>query len=236
MLPGLTLPASWRVLLETFRPAFRRSSTFALFELLATGLGRACGQAHGGRHARRGGHGGGGVVPRVLSVLLAACLGCRSARPRAGAADRDQAARRGRADRGGRRRHPVPPLGPAGVRRVLDPRRFRAGPQRARARQPVDHRRDRRRVAVPLASGVPAGPVSALARRGHPVPGAAGWRDDFRSAAAVSGTNHPRRGRRRLPRQGAAGREHHVHHPAAGQRRAVRARAAAHRQTRPPPG
>ena len=38
MLPGLTLPASWRVLLETFRPAFRRSSTFALFELLATGL------------------------------------------------------------------------------------------------------------------------------------------------------------------------------------------------------
>ena len=41
MLPGLTLPASWRVLLETFRPAFRRSSTFALFELLATGLGRA---------------------------------------------------------------------------------------------------------------------------------------------------------------------------------------------------
>ena len=38
MLPGLTLPASWRVLLETFRPAFRRSSTFGLFELLATGL------------------------------------------------------------------------------------------------------------------------------------------------------------------------------------------------------
>ena len=38
MLPGLTLPASWRVLLETFRPAFRRSATFALFELLATGL------------------------------------------------------------------------------------------------------------------------------------------------------------------------------------------------------
>ena len=38
MLPGLTLPASWRVLLETFRPAFRRSSTFALFVLLATGL------------------------------------------------------------------------------------------------------------------------------------------------------------------------------------------------------
>ena len=39
MLPGLTLPESWRALLETFRPAFRRSSTFALFGLLATGLG-----------------------------------------------------------------------------------------------------------------------------------------------------------------------------------------------------
>ena len=38
MLPGLTLPASWRSLLEVFRPAFRRGSTFALFALLATGL------------------------------------------------------------------------------------------------------------------------------------------------------------------------------------------------------
>jgi hypothetical protein len=34
----LTLPDSWRALLETFRPVFRRSSTFALFGLLATGL------------------------------------------------------------------------------------------------------------------------------------------------------------------------------------------------------
>ena len=38
MLPGLTLPASWRSLLDVFRPAFRRGSTFALFALLATGL------------------------------------------------------------------------------------------------------------------------------------------------------------------------------------------------------
>ena len=38
MLPGPTLPASWRSLLEVFRPAFRRGSTFALFALLATGL------------------------------------------------------------------------------------------------------------------------------------------------------------------------------------------------------
>jgi hypothetical protein len=38
MLQPLTLPASWRVVLDTFRPVFRRSSTFAVFALLATGL------------------------------------------------------------------------------------------------------------------------------------------------------------------------------------------------------
>ena len=38
MLRTLTLPASWRAVLDTFRPAFRRSSTFAVFALLATGL------------------------------------------------------------------------------------------------------------------------------------------------------------------------------------------------------
>jgi SRSO17 transposase len=38
MLRRLTLPPSWLELLETFRPAFRRSSTFGLFVLLATGL------------------------------------------------------------------------------------------------------------------------------------------------------------------------------------------------------
>ena len=35
MLRGPPLPASWRILLEVFRPAFRRSSTFAVFALLA---------------------------------------------------------------------------------------------------------------------------------------------------------------------------------------------------------
>ena len=41
MLPGLTLPASWRSLLDVFRPAFRRGSgTFALFALLAPGWRR----------------------------------------------------------------------------------------------------------------------------------------------------------------------------------------------------
>jgi hypothetical protein len=38
MLRALTLPATWRALLEPFRPAFRRGSTFAIFTLLATGL------------------------------------------------------------------------------------------------------------------------------------------------------------------------------------------------------
>ena len=38
MLPSPTLPATWRGLWEMFRPAFRRSRTFGLFVLLATGL------------------------------------------------------------------------------------------------------------------------------------------------------------------------------------------------------
>ena len=38
MLPSPTLPATWRGLLEMFRPACRRSRTFGLFVLLATGL------------------------------------------------------------------------------------------------------------------------------------------------------------------------------------------------------
>lgn len=38
MLLSPTLPESWRALLDAFRPAFRRSRTFALFALLATGL------------------------------------------------------------------------------------------------------------------------------------------------------------------------------------------------------
>ena len=38
MLQSPTLPATWRGLLDSFRPAFRRSRTFGLFVLLATGL------------------------------------------------------------------------------------------------------------------------------------------------------------------------------------------------------
>ena len=38
MLAVLRLPASWHQVLKTVRPVFRRSSTFALFVVLATGL------------------------------------------------------------------------------------------------------------------------------------------------------------------------------------------------------
>jgi DDE superfamily endonuclease len=38
MLQSLTLPASWRALPDSFRPVFRRSRTYGLFTLLATGL------------------------------------------------------------------------------------------------------------------------------------------------------------------------------------------------------
>ena len=38
MLRALTLPGSWGELLQMMRPVFRRSSTFGLFALLATGL------------------------------------------------------------------------------------------------------------------------------------------------------------------------------------------------------
>ena len=196
MLPGLTLPASWRVLLETFRP---RSP------VVDVGISLSCWPPAWSRvrpGARWSACSPGRAWRRwcrfhaCCRFLLGACLGCRSARPGAGAADRDQAARRGRADRGGHRRRPVPPLGPAGVRAS----RPATVPRKARprsARQPVDHRWDRRRVAVPLASGVPAGPVSALAQHGRP--SRCGWlASDFRSAAAVSGSDHPRRGRRRL--------------------------------------
>jgi hypothetical protein len=44
MLPGLTVPDSWRILLETFRPVFRRGSTYAVFVLLATGLALQAGR------------------------------------------------------------------------------------------------------------------------------------------------------------------------------------------------
>ncbi len=60
MLRSLALPASWRVLLDTFRPAFRRSSTFAVFALLASGL-----VAQSGRRTVVGMLAGAGVAATV---------------------------------------------------------------------------------------------------------------------------------------------------------------------------
>jgi hypothetical protein len=40
----MILPGSWAVLLEMFRPVFRRRGTFVLFTVLATGMVAATGQ------------------------------------------------------------------------------------------------------------------------------------------------------------------------------------------------
>ena len=60
MLPGPTLPESWRILLQAFRPVFRRGHTFAVFALLATGL-----IAQGSRRTVVGMLAGAGVVAVV---------------------------------------------------------------------------------------------------------------------------------------------------------------------------
>ena len=60
MLRSPTLPATWRGLLEMFRPAFRRSRTFGLFVMLGYRAGRADRATHGGGHA-----GGAGVAAVV---------------------------------------------------------------------------------------------------------------------------------------------------------------------------
>ena len=220
----------------TFRPAFRRSRTFALFALLATGL-----VAQTTRRTVVGMLAGAGMAA-VVSFHSA----CRFFSHHAWDTDRlglalarlivDRLLRRGRADRGGGRRHAVPPLGAEGVRRVLDPRRVRAGPEQARPRQPVGDRRDRRHGAVLQPPGVPAGAVAVVARQGHRLPGAAGRRADFDSGASLPGPTHPRRRRRRLPRQAAAGAGLPRSPPGCPANAALYAPgAAAHRQPRPTP-
>ena len=92
MLRLLTLPASWFELLQPLRPVFRRSSTFGLFVLLATGLVAQTTRRTVVGHARRRGDGRAGVVPRGVPVLLPVRLGHRSARAAAGPADRGPAA------------------------------------------------------------------------------------------------------------------------------------------------
>ncbi len=174
MLPSPTLPATWRGLLEMFRPAFRRSRTFGLFVLLATGL---VAQA-----ARRT------VVGMLVGAGVAAVVsfhGCC----------RFFWQHRWDVDRIGLvlARLIVDRLLDAGAPIVVvvddtlfcrwGPTVFGAfwthdgsgqGSQRARPWQPVGDRRDPRAAAVLRASGVLAGAVATLARQRHGVGGPVG--------------------------------------------------------------
>ncbi len=149
-----TLPESWRAAAGCVPARVSPVAHVRVVRSAGHRAGHTDHASHRGRHARRGWDGRGGVVPRGVPVLLPPCLRHRPARADAGPADRVPVARRRRGDRRGGRRHAVSPVGAEGVRRVPDPRRLRAGPQRARPRQPVDHHRDRRRGAVLRTPGV----------------------------------------------------------------------------------
>jgi hypothetical protein len=200
MLPGLTVPDSWRALLETFRPVFGRGRTFAVFALLATGL-----VAQAGRRTVVGMLAGAGMAAVVSFHAV-----CRFFSRHAWDADRiGLTLARLIVDR---------LLGAdAAIDVVVDDtliRRwgpkvfgafwthdgFRAGPERARPRQSVDYRGDRGAAAVLLAPGVPAGAVAVVGRQGHRLPGAAGRTADHVAGQRVSRPPHPHRRRRRLPR------------------------------------
>ena len=224
MLLSLTLPESWRVLLDAFRPAFRRSRTFALFALLATGLVDTDHASHRGRHARRGG----------MAAVVSFHAVCRFFSHHAWDADRLGLALA---------RLIVSRLlaADAPIEVVVDDTLFRRwGPKvfgafwthDGSAQDPNALGRGNRWVivgivvAVPFCctSGVPADPVPALARQGHRLPGAAG-----RELISFLAQAFPDR---RLHAVGDAAYHgeallvegYHDHHPAAGQRRAVRAR------------
>jgi hypothetical protein len=101
MFQSPTLSATWRGLLDSFRPAFRRSRTFGLFVVLATGL-----VARPARRAVVGMLAGTGMAAAVsfhacCRFLLPSRLGRRPDRADAGPADRFSAAARRRADRRG---------------------------------------------------------------------------------------------------------------------------------------
>ena len=174
MLQSPTLPATWRGLLEMFRPAFRRSRTFGLFVLLATGLVA--------QTARRT------VVGMLVGAGVAAVVSFH-------ACCRFFSHHRWDVDRIGLvlARLIVDRLLDAGapIVVVVDDTLFRrwggrrcsarsgptTGPGRIPTRspwQPVGDRRDPRAAAVLRASGVLAGAVATLARQGHRVPGPVG--------------------------------------------------------------
>ena len=168
------LPGSWAGVLEPCRPVFARRGTFVVFTVLATGMVAAT-----GRRSVVGMLAGARMAQQIS--FHAACrffscggVGHRPAGPDRGPADRDPAARAGRAGHGGDRRHPVQALGPPGLARVLDPRRRRPGRQEDRPGEPVGDRRDRGPVAVVHRTGVPAGADAAVGGQGHHHPGGAG--------------------------------------------------------------
>ena len=95
MLPSLTLPATWRGLLEMFRPVFQRGrGTFVVFTVLATGMVAATGRRSVvGMLAGRGWPSRSPSTPRAGSSPRA--VGHRPDGAGRGPADRDPAARAG---------------------------------------------------------------------------------------------------------------------------------------------
>ncbi len=174
MLPSPTLPATWRGLLEMFRPAFRRSRTFGLFVLLATGL-----VAQAARRTVVGMLVGAGVA---AVVSFHAC--CRFFSHHRWDVDRiGLVLARLIVDRLLDAGAPIVVVVDDTLFRRWGPKVFGAfwthdgsgqDPERARPWQPVGDRRDPRAAAVLCASGVLAGAVATLARPGHRVPGPVG--------------------------------------------------------------
>ena len=225
MLPGLTLPASWRSLLEVFRPAFRRGSTFALFALLATGLAA--------RTTRRT------VVGMLAGAGMAAAVSfhsaCRFFSHHAWDVDPiGLVLARLIVDR------LLPDGAPITV--VVDDTLFRRwGPKvhaaywthDGSAQDPNALGRGNRWVIVGIVVTLPfctrpvCLPVLLRLWRGNGTASPVTLAGEMISllAQAFPDRRRARSRGRRLPRQGAAGRAHHDHHPAAGQRRA---------RTRPP--
>ena len=231
MLPGLTLPASLRRLLDAFAGCFTKPS-FVVFTAMVVGMIAQTGQEDGLRDARRGRAGPDLVARPGPPVLRHGRVVDRRGRPGRARPGRHPPAtgRRGDPPRG--RRHRPPPPGQACPRCVVDPRRLGPQPQQARLRPPVGGRRRRGPPAVPDPPGLPARGLPPLEGQGHGLHGGPGLPDDRRDRRPPARAHHPRRGRRRLPRQTdhRAPRAGHLDHPATPQRRPLRPRPGTDRQ------